>query len=134
LVDKDGGGSITGGELAMLMNTLGIDTSPEEIECMIEELDEDSNGEIDFDEFVAVMGRKVSTSFTATQVKASFKVFQGGAEDGKISVESLLSALTNFGSTKLGLEEASELVRQSSEWGFTKNGLSILTHPPFPVR
>ena len=37
------------------MNTLGIDTTPEEIERMVEELDEDSNGEIDFEEFVAVM-------------------------------------------------------------------------------
>lgn len=110
MVDKDGGGAITGDELATLMNTLGIDTSPEEIEQMIEELDEDSNGEIDFDEFVAVMGRKVSANFTSTQVKASFKLFEDGAEDGKISVDSLISALTNYGTTKLSLDEASELV------------------------
>ncbi len=31
------------------MDTLGIDTSPEEIDLMIHEIDQDSNGEIDFE-------------------------------------------------------------------------------------
>ncbi len=40
LVDKDGGGSITKVELADLMDTLGIDASPEEIDAMIFEIDQ----------------------------------------------------------------------------------------------
>jgi len=40
------------------MDTLGIDATPEEIDLMINEIDQDSNGEIDFEEFVAVMSRK----------------------------------------------------------------------------
>lgn len=40
LVDKDGGGSITKVELADLMDTLGIDASPEEIDAMISEIDQ----------------------------------------------------------------------------------------------
>ena len=31
------------------MDTLGIDATPEEIDLMINEIDQDSNGEIDFD-------------------------------------------------------------------------------------
>ena len=38
LVDKDGGGSITGDELGELMDTLGIEASPEEIASMIAEV------------------------------------------------------------------------------------------------
>ena len=38
LVDKDGGGSITGEELGELMDTLGIEASPEEIDAMIREV------------------------------------------------------------------------------------------------
>ena len=34
------------------MDTLGIDTSPEEIDLMIHEIDQDSNGEIDFEGIV----------------------------------------------------------------------------------
>ncbi len=40
LVDKDGGGSITKVELADLMDTLGIDATPEEIDFMISEIDQ----------------------------------------------------------------------------------------------
>jgi calmodulin len=40
LVDKDGGGSISKVELAELMDTLGIDAEPEEIEHMIAEIDQ----------------------------------------------------------------------------------------------
>jgi calmodulin len=49
LVDRDGGGSITKEELGELMDTLGIDATPEEIDLMINEIDQDSNGEIDFE-------------------------------------------------------------------------------------
>lgn len=40
LVDRDGGGTITKVELAELMDTLGIDVDPEEIEHMINEIDQ----------------------------------------------------------------------------------------------
>jgi Ca2+-binding EF-hand superfamily protein len=43
LVDKDGGGSITKVELGELMDTLGIDASPEEIDQMIMETDQGMN-------------------------------------------------------------------------------------------
>ena len=48
MVDRDGGGTITKEELGELMDTLGIDATPDEIDLMINEIDEDSNGEIDF--------------------------------------------------------------------------------------
>ena len=53
LVDKDKGGSISRDELGELMDTLGIRASKEEIDLMINEIDEDNNGEIDFEEFVS---------------------------------------------------------------------------------
>ena len=73
LVDKDGGGTISKEELGELMETLGIDATPEEIDLMIAEIDEDNNGVIDFDEFVAVMSRKVSATYTAEQVRGALR-------------------------------------------------------------
>jgi calmodulin len=49
LLAQDGGGTITKAELGDLMDTLGIEATPEEIELMITEIDQDSNGEIDFE-------------------------------------------------------------------------------------
>ncbi len=42
LVDRDGGGTISKIELADLMDTLGLDVNPEEIEHMINEIDRGS--------------------------------------------------------------------------------------------
>ena len=112
LVDKDGGGTISKEELGELMETLGIDATPEEIDLMIAEIDEDNNGVIDFDEFVAVMSRKVSATYTAEQVRGAFRVFEAGAPPGHIKVESLVRALTTDGSDKLSEEQARDLVAQ----------------------
>ena len=112
LVDRDGGGTITKEELGELMDTLGIDATPEEIDLMIHEIDQDNNGEIDFEEFVAVMSRKVSATYTADQVKNAFKVFEGDAPAGHIKVDVLIRALTNDGSDKLTDEQAHDLVSQ----------------------
>ena len=79
LVDTDKGGSISKEELAELMETLGINASHDEIDMMVSEIDEDSNGEIDFDEFVAVMARKVNAKYTQDEVKKAFRTFEGNA-------------------------------------------------------
>ncbi|OQR88233.1 calmodulin [Thraustotheca clavata] len=112
LVDRDRGGSITKVELGELMDTLGINTSPEEIDLMINEIDQDSNGEIDFDEFVAVMSRKVNATYSPDQVKASFRMFENPSTPGFIRVDRLLKALTMYGSDKLTSEQANELISQ----------------------
>ena len=94
------------------MDTLGIHTTQEEIDLMIQEIDEDNNGEIDFDEFVAVMSRKVNASYTSNQVKSAFKIFEGTAPTGHIFVKDLEKALTSYGSDKLSSQSAKELVSQ----------------------
>jgi len=112
LVDTDRGGSIGIEELKRLMDTLGIRTTPEELKLMVSEIDENGNGEIDFDEFVTVMCRKVNTDYTADEVRKSFKVFAGNAPDGTIRVKDLEKALQAFGREKLTAEEAKNLVAQ----------------------
>lgn len=64
------------------MTTLGIKASPEEIDLMVREVDEDGSGEIDFDEFVAVMSKKVDVPYSSDQVKQAFKTFENGAPSG----------------------------------------------------
>ena len=99
------------------MDTLGIDATPEEIDLMINEIDQDSNGEIDFEEFVAVMSRKVNATYTSSQVKSAFKIFETGKGEsacpvGHIKVDTLIKSLTSYGTEKLTEEQAIELVSQ----------------------
>jgi len=111
LVDKDGSGSITKLELSELMETLGINASSEEIDMMISEIDQDGSNDINFDEFVTVMSRKVNSTYSADQVKAAFKVFESN-NNGFIKPDLLVKALCTYGIEKLSKEQARELVSQ----------------------
>ena len=82
------------------------------IDIMINEIDADGTGDIDFEEFVAVMSRKVNTSYTSSQVKNAFKVFENPMHPGYIKVEQLLEALTTYGSKQMTSEQARELISQ----------------------
>eukprot|EP01035_Chromulina_nebulosa_P018704 gene18704-24463_t len=110
LVDKDGGGTINKTELAELMDTLGIDASTEDIDQMISEIDADGNGDIDFEEFVAVMSRKVNASYTSDEVKTAFKVFEGDCPRGTVDPKKLVNALCTYSSEKLSIDQAKDLV------------------------
>jgi calmodulin len=112
LVDKDGGGTISKDELGELMDTLGIDASPEDIDYMIAEIDQDGTGEINFEEFVTVMSRKVNATYTSDQVKRAFKLFEAGGPTGYVKAETLKRALCTYGSEKLSEEQANDLVNQ----------------------
>ena len=112
LVDTDQGGSISTEELGSLMETLGIKTTPEELKLMVSEIDENGNGEVDFDEFVQVMSRKVNADYTVDEVQKAFKVFAGNAPEGHIKVSDLEKALQTYGKDKLSEEEAKNLVAQ----------------------
>merc|ERR1711918_322528 len=83
-----------------------------ELKLMVSEIDENGNCEIDFDEFVQVMSRKVNADYTTEEVRKAFKVFSGNAPDGQIRVKDLERALQVYGKEKLTPEEAKNLVAQ----------------------
>lgn len=55
--DSDGSGSISRSELKKLMKNLGQTLSDAELDAMMDEVDTDGNGEIDFEEFKTMMVR-----------------------------------------------------------------------------
>lgn len=54
-VDSDKSGSISTDELGQMFQTLGYEATAEEIAELIQMVDTDGNGVLDFDEFVALM-------------------------------------------------------------------------------
>merc|ERR1711976_86789 len=59
LFDKDGDGTITTKELGTVMRSLGQNPSEDELQDMVNEVDIDGNGEIDFEEFLQMMAKKM---------------------------------------------------------------------------
>ena len=86
-VDEDKGGSISPQELGSLMETLGLKPNQEELDAMIREIDEDGNGEIEFDEFVQVAHLKRARArarggpLPARHEKLMAEMLGGGAGD-----------------------------------------------------
>jgi calmodulin len=72
----------------------------------------DGNGDIDFEEFVAVMSRKVDAAYSPNQVRSAFKVFEIPGHAGYIKAEALVKALCTYGAEKLTEAQAKDLVSQ----------------------
>ena len=59
MFDKDGDGTITAKELGIVMRQLGLNPTEDDLLEMIQEVDEDGNGEIEFAEFLTIMAHKM---------------------------------------------------------------------------
>jgi len=62
LFDKDNGGSIDVDELKDALESLGQVVTEESVQELVDEVDEDGSGEIEFDEFLVLMSRQILNS------------------------------------------------------------------------
>jgi len=111
LFDKDGDGNITTKELGTVMRSLGQNPTEQELKDMIEEVDTDNNGTIDFPEFLSMMARKMQDTDTEEEIREAFKVFDKDG-NGFISAAELRHVMTTLGE-KLSEEEVEEMIREA---------------------
>jgi calmodulin len=111
IFDKDGDGTITTKELGTVMRSLGQNPSDEDLQEMIEEVDEDKNGTIDFREFLGLMAKKMKETDTEEELIEAFKVFDRDG-NGKISSHELRFVMTSAGED-LSEEDIEEMIHDA---------------------
>ncbi|XP_028676067.1 calcium-binding protein LPS1-alpha-like [Erpetoichthys calabaricus] len=111
LFDKDGDGTITSKELGTVMRALGQNPSEAELQDMINEVDADSNGIVDFTEFLTLMVKRIKELDSEEEIREAFKVFDKDG-DGSISAEELHLVMKNLGED-LTDEEIYEMIREA---------------------
>lgn len=115
LFDKDGDGCITTNELGTVMRSLGPNPTEAEVREMINEVDADGSGTIDFPEFLNLMARKMKYTVSEEELKEAFKVFDKD-QDGLISASELRHIMTSLGE-KLTDEEVDEMINEADADG-----------------
>ncbi|XP_063691174.1 calmodulin-like isoform X5 [Bolinopsis microptera] len=115
LFDKDGDGTITTTELGTVMKSLGQSPCESDLQDMINEVDADGNGTIDFKEFLEMMTKHMKEADCDQELREAFKVFDQNG-DGFISAEELKTVMRNLGET-LTDDEIDQMIKEADSNG-----------------
>ena len=92
------------------MQSLGQNPTDQELEDMINEVDNDGNNEIDFEEFLTLMARNMQDLDEEKVIKQGFSVFDAD-EDGKITLDDLRRVMESLGE-QLNENQLVEIIKE----------------------
>ena len=75
LFDTDNGGSIDVDELKDALESLGQVVTEDSVQALVDEVDEDGSGEIEFDEFLVLMSRQILNSDVTYDCEKAFDIW-----------------------------------------------------------
>jgi len=103
MFDEDGSGSIDKEELHFVLHMLGSKMTQKEIGDMMEEVDEDSSGDVEFAEFCALMARQMYATGEEHQLRQVFNILDESGS-GLVSKASLRYVILSLNLTQTAEE------------------------------
>ena len=110
IFDKDKDGYITIKELDQIMKKLGQAPTESELQNMINEVDIDGNGTIDFREFLGIMTKKLKETDSEDELIEVFKIFDSDG-NGLINSNELLNVMVTLGED-INKEDINDLIKE----------------------
>merc|ERR1719345_568446 len=115
LFDTDASGTIDAKELKVAMRALGFEPKKEEIKKMVNDLDRDKDGTVDFGEFVDMMSGKMGEKDAKEQLLEGFALYDDD-EKGKITFDNLKRVAGELGES-MGDDELQEMIDEADRDG-----------------
>ncbi|CAB4058702.1 CALM [Lepeophtheirus salmonis] len=106
--DHDKDGFINHKELTAVLRIIGLNPTEAELQDMINEVDKDGTGSLDFPEFLKIMGKKSYEEKAEEQIREAFKVFDRDG-NGFITKSELRVVMMNLGE-KLSEDEIDTMI------------------------
>uniref|UniRef100_A0A7S1JGZ9 EF-hand domain-containing protein n=1 Tax=Eutreptiella gymnastica TaxID=73025 RepID=A0A7S1JGZ9_9EUGL len=110
LFDTDGSGKIDAKEIKVALRALGFEPKKEEMTKIIADVDRDGSGQVDFNDFLDLLVKKMGEKDSREETLKAFKLFDA-ASSGNISFEDLKAVAQDIGE-KMTDEELMEMI----EW------------------
>merc|ERR1711971_854427 len=111
LREARGDGSVDSSQVSSIMKAIGQNPSEAEIQDMVNQVDKDGTGMIDFPEFLSMMSLKQESENAEDEIREAFQVFDGDG-NGFINRQELACVMGNLGET-LTQEEIQGMIDQA---------------------
>merc|ERR1712130_828676 len=115
LFDADASGMIDIRELKAAMRALGFEVKNEELKKMVDDIDNDGNGTIEFAEFLEMMTGKMGEKDSREDIEKVFKLFDDD-NTNKISFRNLARVAEELGEN-IDDEELQDMINQADRDG-----------------
>jgi len=132
-IDADGGGALDNKELVQAwQKATGEELTPEQAQALIDEVDEDKNGTLDKDEFIALIRKRCeqplksyADQFSDEKLRQIFDMYDDDGNN-EMDADELVVAWNKVANKKISVAEAEALIAQGAT-----NGNSMLDKDEF---
>ncbi|ERN15520.1 hypothetical protein AMTRI_Chr03g51660 [Amborella trichopoda] len=116
--DRNNDGSLTQLELGSLLRSLGLKPSPDQLEALIQRADTNSNGLVEFSEFVGLVAPELlpaKSPYTDEQLQSLFQLFDRDG-NGYITAAELAHSMARLGHA-LTAKELTGMIKEADTDG-----------------